>query len=389
MINNEFVNPEQEPGSESFRKNEKLQQAKDTVGRMLRYAVANPDIALTDEIILNGVLALRKNTTDYSSDDEVLLWKVYAKLAILIKPASDISIQIADGLKDTGVCTNFGNLDAAAFLNSTVIPFSGFNSSGSKLVKRCIRDLNYITFFLIFFVGFYVFIQCYIALLSDTLTHSSQLLVNLETLQATERLIDAHTPNAQLKQLVTALEILDTQLSAASLALIDLTKSLEHIHFIDVSNMMLNTLENCAQNNATEQKKLLKCLAFEREYGSSIYAVLSRYVLPLLLGFVGATAYVTRHTLFLLATNSYMPSPRGMLAMRLCLGGLLGAISGIFISSGTNEASGFNISLTLAALVMGYSVEVAFSLFDSVIDRIKVWTKSMRSNQDANKPSVG
>lgn len=70
--------------------------------------------------------------------------------------------------------------------------------------------------------------------------------------------------------------------------------------------------------------------------------------------------------------------------MRLCLGGLLGAISGIFISAGSTETQGFNISLTLTALLMGYSVEVAFSLFDSAIDRLKSWTKALREPNPSN-----
>jgi hypothetical protein len=65
--------------------------------------------------------------------------------------------------------------------------------------------------------------------------------------------------------------------------------------------------------------------------------------------------------------------------MRLCLGGLLGVLSGVFMSTSTVESlAGFNINLVMVSLIMGYSVEVAFSLFDSVVSRMRAWTESLK-----------
>jgi hypothetical protein len=77
--------------------------------------------------------------------------------------------------------------------------------------------------------------------------------------------------------------------------------------------------------------------------------------------------------------NSYVPAAKGRLLMRLCLGALLGAISGIFVSDDNQTLQSFNLSLIMLALLMGYSVEVAFGLFDSVIDRMREWTNSLRA----------
>lgn len=251
----------------------------------------------------------------------------------------------------------------------------------SKLVKRCYRDLTEITLYLLFFVSFYIAVQCYSALLSDTLTSSSRLLTDLKTQQASENLINNETTAEQKKQVENASFMLGTQLSASSQTLVDLTKPLSHMPFLRLSNsteVKFDNYRGSSWNADTDNNALASCIALEREYALSAYTVLSRYILPLLLGFIGATAYVTRLTLYRLSTNSYVPSPRGMLTMRLCLGGLLGAISGIFISSGATESQGFSISLTLTALLMGYSVEVAFSLFDSAIERLKDWTRGLR-----------
>ena len=209
-------------------------------------------------------------------------------------------------------------------------------------------------------------------------------------------IIDGATPKVQSEQIYDEIEMLNNQLLASNQALIDLTTMLSNVRLSTSTLAALNACSSIRSINvvADNSSPLMSCIVLEREYASSIYTVLSRYILPLLLGFIGATAYITRNTLFHLYTNSYVPPHTGMLTMRLCLGGLLGAISGIFISAGAKEAEGFNISLTLMALIMGYSVDVAFNLFDSAIDRLKAWSKGLRDpgnnppTNDPNKPST-
>ncbi|MGR8940905.1 MAG: hypothetical protein ACU83P_04865 [Gammaproteobacteria bacterium] len=363
---------------------EKIRQAKDTVGRMLRYAIANPNIAVSDELIANGVDILRRESETFQKCDEVQLWQTYSQLSKLVYPASDISIQVADGFKDAVLAPE---VKGDGTLGSRVLRWLGLNSGMSKIVSRCYWDLTLITLYLVVFVGLYVVVQCYSVLLADTLASSSKLIAGIESQQAAEHLVNDKTPIEQRQQVESASYMLGTQLNANSQALVDLTKPLKNIPFLSLSDSTVDALDRCAQNKDLHitlqqgRNLLFGCIALEREYALSAHTVLSRYVLPLILGFIGATAYVTRHTLYRLATNSYIPSPRGMLTMRLCLGGLLGAISGIFITSDAQEAEGFNISLTLTALVMGYSVEVAFSLFDSGIERIRAWTRGLRQSE--------
>jgi hypothetical protein len=367
----------------SDERSKKLQQAKDTVGRMLRYAVASPNIVLSEEILNNVIYSLCKKNEDYSITDEVLLWKVYSELSILINPATDMGIQIADGLKDIITSPDLEDQNAPPVsVISRIWHFFVPKPSRSKLKAKCSKDLNQITMWLILYVCLYVVTQCYIALLSDTLTNSSQLLSQHEKLNATVGLLNSQTPKTQADQITSEFEMLNNQLIASNQALIDLTNPLL---FVSLSKSTLIKLGECS--NKTDKEALLNCIVLEREYASSIYTILSRYLLPLLLGFIGAIAYITRDTLYRLSANSYTPWIHGKLSMRLCLGGLLGAISGIFISAGAKEAEGFNISLTLVALIMGYSVDVAFSLFDSAIDRLKDWTKGLRESGNTTSPT--
>jgi hypothetical protein len=383
-----------------------IKQAKQTVGRMLRYAIANPDIEVKDDLMALTVKFLCLPANHFTDSDEVQLWKVYAALSKLIKPASDISIQIADGLKDTATSE-----DTAVVQNKTLEPSTlksklyrwfgslltrkkqgtGAESLLSKLVDRCDRDLRQINYYLVFFVVLYIVVQCYSALLSDILISSARLIEDLKVQQTSERLINEQTSTAQKKQVEDVSLMLRMQLSASSQTLVDLTKPLSNMPFLRLSNSTEKAFESCRSiswQQDINNNGLTGCIALEREYALSAFTVLSRYILPLLLGFIGATAYVTRLTLYRLSTNSYVPSPRGMMSMRLCLGGLLGAISGIFISSGAKETEGFSISLTLTALLMGYSVEVAFSLFDSAIERLKDWTRGLRPNDEKDSANT-
>jgi len=381
-------------------RSEKIQQAKNTIERMLRYAASNPTIVLPNETLNNGIFSIRKETENYTNTDEVLLWKVYSELSIIISPASDISIQIADGLKDFIAASDTDSKNAPAVLEKPKrwhFSWSGSKSSGNKLNEIYNINIKGITTGLIVSVFLYVFIQCYIALLSDTLTNSTDLLSKHESLMVSRRLIiDGATPKVQSEQIYDEIEMLNNQLLASNQALIDLTTMLSNVRLSTSTLAALNACSSIRSINvvADNSSPLMSCIVLEREYASSIYTVLSRYILPLLLGFIGATAYITRNTLFHLYTNSYVPPHTGMLTMRLCLGGLLGAISGIFISAGAKEAEGFNISLTLMALIMGYSVDVAFNLFDSAIDRLKAWSKGLRDpgnnppTNDPNKPST-
>ncbi|MGH8060000.1 MAG: hypothetical protein ACREOH_22645, partial [Candidatus Entotheonellia bacterium] len=117
-------------------------------------------------------------------------------------------------------------------------------------------------------------------------------------------------------------------------------------------------------------------------YARSLLSILSQYVLPLILGLLGALAYLVRRSLFNLSYNSYAPSFGGQFSMRLCLGGLLGVIGGIMFSLDQAELQTYRLSTVVVAFLMGYSVEFAFTLFDRLIERGRsLFTPQVRSSE--------
>jgi hypothetical protein len=104
--------------------------------------------------------------------------------------------------------------------------------------------------------------------------------------------------------------------------------------------------------------------------------ILASHILPFILGFLGAVAYIVRSSLNKFDKCSYMPGYNGRILMRLCLGGLLGAITVIMLSPSQQELASLNLSLVFVAFLMGYSVELAFSMFDIGIAKVKNMLKT-------------
>jgi hypothetical protein len=97
--------------------------------------------------------------------------------------------------------------------------------------------------------------------------------------------------------------------------------------------------------------------------------VTTYYLLPLILGVLGAVAYIVRRMIESMANKSYTLNKFRTYGMRLALGALLGVMSGILVAPDQSHAQSFSLSLVLLAFLMGYSVEFAFSIFDSLIAR--------------------
>lgn len=117
--------------------------------------------------------------------------------------------------------------------------------------------------------------------------------------------------------------------------------------------------------------------------GKSIELILNSLILPLLLGFLGAIAFLVRNILNHLSSYTFIPSWSGRDAMRVLLGGLLGVIGPWLYVSGNVDEVG--LGLLLFAFLLGYSVELAFSLFDKFITYAR---EAIKPGGDKNRTEV-
>lgn len=333
----------------------RISEVQAAVYRFLRYAASRSDIELGKALIDSLIPVLRRKPDMITPKDEAMLWDGYNRLSKLVSPATDDSLSITDQIRQ-----------------ARASPRS--EAAKSWPVVNCIRlELRKTVFVLMFMVAVFVVTQAYVILLTDALQDHADLRKEYQTVTAhIGDLRDAspgitdHT--APLKPLVDRQADLERKMEVTSRAEARLMEIWWWIY-----------PEPVAEGDSEGQIK--NALAIEG-YSRSLLSILSQYVLPLILGLLGAIAYLVRRSLFNLAYNSYAPSFGGQFIMRVCLGGLLGVIGGIMLSLDQAELETYSLSTVVVAFLMGYSVEFAFTLFDRLIERGRsLFTPEVRSSE--------
>jgi hypothetical protein len=95
--------------------------------------------------------------------------------------------------------------------------------------------------------------------------------------------------------------------------------------------------------------------------------ILQQFVLPVLLGTIGALAYVLRSTSEQIRSKTFSTVSPVRNLVRIVLGALMGVVIGLF----TDLSGKANLQPLAIAFLAGYGVEPVFSLFDGLIARLK------------------
>jgi hypothetical protein len=95
--------------------------------------------------------------------------------------------------------------------------------------------------------------------------------------------------------------------------------------------------------------------------------ILQQFVLPVLLGTIGALAYVLRSTSEQMRTKTFSTVAPVRNLVRIVLGALMGVVIGLF----TDLSGKANLQPLAIAFLAGYGVEPVFSMFDGLIARLK------------------
>jgi uncharacterized membrane protein len=90
--------------------------------------------------------------------------------------------------------------------------------------------------------------------------------------------------------------------------------------------------------------------------------------LPILLGALGALAYVLRSTSEQIRDSTFSTTTPTRNIVRVVLGALMGVVVGLFATSLTKEITLPPLAL---AFIAGYGVEGFFSIFDGFIGRLR------------------
>jgi hypothetical protein len=93
----------------------------------------------------------------------------------------------------------------------------------------------------------------------------------------------------------------------------------------------------------------------------------SVYIIPMLLGFIGAAAYIFRSLSTNIRQYTLKPNESFQAVLRILLGSMLGSLVCLAFNGGGVTVSELNFSLGLIAFLAGYAVQVAFNMLDWVV----------------------
>ncbi len=330
------------------------------VYRFLRYAASRPDIELGKALIDSVIPVLRRKPDTLTPEEEAVLWDGYNRLSKLVAPATDESLDITDQIRQARASPRT-------------------EAAKTWPAVDCIRrELRKTVYLLITMVAMFLITQAYVILLTDALQDHADLRKEYQSVTAHIGDLRDASPGikddtAPLKPLVDRQADLERKMEVTSRA---------EARLMEIWWWLYPEPAGAVSKDREEQIKTV--LAIEG-YARSLLSILSQYVMPLILGLLGAIAYLVRRSLFNLAYNSYALSFGGQFGMRLCLGGLLGVIGGIMLSLDEAELETYKLSTVVVAFLMGYSVEFAFTLFDRLIERGRsLFTPQVRSSETPN-----
>ena len=347
-------------------------KVRDDVANLLKYGVKKPGIDIPRDFLQRTVPLLYRRADELGEADHVQLWNAYNQLSQWLKPATAESIAVADELND-------------------------------PRNHHVGRDLTILLWLVIVIVCFVFGVQLYSTLIDNSLADYRKLYADYERVVDEEKVasqileknnppptgnagqpsshktaddveplrsIRARKNNLEDELLLSAKTQCKLQYIEFPFWLRDIKLSLAGARsFCDNPDEWMKTAWPDGKPRNCPQGCNLGIVKEVANSGQALHVVFNSLVSPLLLGFLGAAAFLTRSTLNQVAESSFTRSWRGRMPMRLLLGGLLGVLGPQLYSAGRME--GIGLGLSLFAFLLGYSVDLAFSLFDRLIATIQ------------------
>ena len=341
-----------------------IKEIREAVFRLLRYAVSQANIKVENKFIESTTSVLRKKSSALTPEDEATLWKSYNDLSMLVHPATSESIWVAEQLEEERRSRAEG----------------GDSRKKWPAAAECQRQIRRPSWALIVIVSVFILLQTYVIFLTDIMRDADQHKTAKDSVETQIAELRKARPNPINDD--------DLWTDPVFAPFMEKQKSLEfkidatYYTLVNFSWPWRWLYEGQGIKSAQQEAEADKIVAAQKERialeqgARSVLQVLTFYLLPLVLGLLGAIAFIVRRLLTSLEANSYMLNSGRRLGMRLALGALLGVISGIIFAPDQLQLKAFNLTLVTSAFLMGYSVEFAFSVFDALIERGRQAVKS-------------
>jgi hypothetical protein len=123
-----------------------------------------------------------------------------------------------------------------------------------------------------------------------------------------------------------------------------------------------------AYQNATLRLGQARTISLAIEEKANLFVgILLSFILPILIGTIGAIAYVIRAISDQIKTSTFSTSSPIQHLMRVALGALSGLVVGLF----NGLSSQISLPPLAIAFLAGYGVEAVFSMFDGLIRKFR------------------
>lgn len=341
----------------------------DSVSYLLRFSSEAVGVAVPIELVEQVTTLLQKSPDDFDDKSESQLWNGCDRLTQLIRPTSLESAKLAVELAD------WSQADKETRSRLTC----------AYRVKR--RNLLWIAGTSILLV-IYIVVQGYAVGLNTVFDEAKLHQSRHETI---DQQIVALGPNPNPPALLN----LDTQKMNEQIRLDAVETAMERLvrwSPIAPSRDSKSPQQGQAQNAEQEGMQSTPNLTSQAKgaFTIEVYARIWReivlgYIIPALLGLIGAGAYVVRQTSQAIQNNKYIASVAIRDRVRLVQGATFGTLAGIIATAVDSIGPAFEISLPFFALILGYNSEMVFRAMDAAGLRFKKYL----SPDSAPPPSHG
>jgi hypothetical protein len=375
-----------------------LQEIQEAVARLLKYAVSDANKDIEQSLIDEAVPILQKDQSSLTVEEEAKLWQIYNKLSHLVAPANNESLKFKELMERE-------DREQVEKGNRPGFFYQLFSKSNTVSIAEEYRSTSVFFMFMGILCGILFFmLQSYTVTLADTLKqvelHYAELLKVEDQIEAVKKANPEMNPCVSpLKELTTKQDEFLLKIDGHYQMMQKMSLVWGRFYSADMLDYYRNRLPQCYRQSfqipysimdlstyspELEQRARIERLTFFE--GSKSTLRLSNYlILPLILGTLGSTAYVIRKLLdsFAEASLTFGPNRRGH--VRVCLGALLGLISGVVIEPDMKEIQQISYSPLVWAFLMGYSVEFAFGFFDALIARGRIALQAIKSTNTSVK----
>ncbi len=347
-------------------------KVREDVASLLKFGVKKPGIDIPKEFLAQTVPLLYRKEEELAEADYIQLWNAYNQLSQWLKPVTPESIAVADELSNPRNHQVDKDLTKLAWGVVVIVLLVFSVQIFSTLIDKSLQDFRVLS-------SEYeqVVSEEKVALQSMDKSKAGGQTPGAQNGQVSDTATESE-PLRSIRIKKSALES-DLLLSAETQcklqyleipSLPDIKLSLAGARpFCDDPGQWIKTAWPAGRDKACSAGCDLSIVREVANSGEAIHTVFNGLVLPLLLGLLGAAAYLTRATLNQVAESTFARSWRGRMPMRLILGGLLGVLGPQLYTAGKMESVG--LGLSLFAFLLGYSVDLAFALFDRLIATIQ------------------